>query len=94
MQNNEEKALKEEMYAYATHMLTNSNREDVFDAVVELLRNFTTVDDVRTAFYKLRTDARKAVSFHKDPVMRAYDKEATRGRDRVYDAYVKELKKR
>lgn len=88
-----EKELKEEMYEYATHMLVHSNREDVFDAVVDLLRNFTTFEATRDAFYRLRSEARKCPSFYKDPVMRAYDKEAARHTDRVYDAYVKELKK-
>jgi hypothetical protein len=95
--NDEETALKEEMYAYAEHMLTASNRDDVFDEVVEILRQwdskYTSLSERREAFYRVRRDARKCPSFHQDPVMRAYDKEAARHKDPVYDAYVKEWKK-
>lgn len=89
---NEETALREEMYAYAEHM---SHRDDVFDQVVEILRQWDRrpLEEKRTAFYRIRREARKSPSFYRDPVMRAYDKEAVRARDSVYDAYLKEWKK-
>ena len=63
---NDENALKEEMYEYAHHMLTASNRNDVFDQVVEILREwdtkYTSLSERREAFYRVRREARKCAS--------------------------------
>ena len=90
-------SLKEEIYKYAEHMLCVSNRDDVFDEVVVLLRvwdtKYASTEERRQAFHRIQHNAVKCPSFYTDPVMRAYNKEATRPGDPVYNAYIKEWKK-